>query len=139
MGKQILKYEPDLDFVLIAITVPLKDYQFCFKLNKQLDIRFDRIEELSLQHYPDEYQTFFNRYYYHISQSETDFYLLSNKGTEGFLIPEMNKADFFILIRNYIDNESLEVFISAINKISEVQMAVEVDPKKLKSKENLIF
>lgn len=139
MSKLTLKYEPDLDFVLVAITAPLKDYRFCYKLNKQLNFQFYRLEELSLQNYSDEYQIYFTRYHYHLSQSETDFYLLVNKGTEGFLIPEMNKVDFFILIKDYIDNESLEQFITGINKIPEVQVAVEVDPKKLKSKENLIF
>jgi hypothetical protein len=139
LSKLTLKYEPDLDFVLIAVTAPLKDYRFCYKLNKYLNIQFYRLDELSLQSYSDEYQIYFSRYHYHLSQSETDFYLLANKGTEGFLIPEMNKVDFFILIKNFIDNESLDLFINGINKIPEVQVAAEVDPKKLKSKENLIF
>jgi len=139
LSKLTLKYEPDLDFVLIAITAPLKDYRFCYKLNTQLNIQFYRLEELSLQNYSDEYQIYFTRYHYNLSQSETDFYLLANKGSEGFLIPEMNKVDFFILIKNYIDNENLAQFIAGINKIPEVLVAIEVDPKKLKSKENLIF
>ena len=139
LSKLTLKYEPDLDFVLIAITAPLKDYRFCYKLNKQLNIQFYRLEELSLQNYADEYQIYFTRYHYYLSQSETDFYLLVNKGSEGFLIPEMNKVDFFILIKNYIDKESLGQFITGIKNIPEVQVAVEVDPKRLKSKENLIF
>jgi hypothetical protein len=140
LGKLTLKYKPDLDFVLIAITAPLKDYRFCFKLNKQLNIQFYRLDELSLHTYPDEPLSYFSRYHYHLAESETDFYLLVNKGSEGFLIPEMNNVDFFILIKNYIDNnESLEQFISGINKIPEVQVAVEVDPRKLKSNENLIF
>jgi hypothetical protein len=139
LSKLTLKYEPDLDFILVAITAPLKDYRFCFKLNRQLNIQFDRTEELSLQYFSDDRYIHFTRYHYYLSQTETDFYLIANKGTEGFLIPEMNNVDFFILIRNYIDNESLEQFITGINKIPEVQVAVEVDPKKLKSKENLIF
>lgn len=139
LSKLTLKYEPDLDFTLVAITAPLKDYRFCYKLNKQLNVQFDRIEELTLQFYSGDYQAQFTRYHYFLVQSETDYYLIANKGTEGFLIPEMNNVDFFILIRNYIDNESLEQLIAGINKIPEVQVAVEVDPKKLKSKENLIF
>ncbi len=139
MTKLTLKYEPDLNFVLIAITVPLKDYRFCYALNKQLNIRFDRIDELSLKNYPNEELVYFTRYFCNVAESETDYYLLANKGTEGFLIPEMKKVDFFILIRNYIDDDSLEYLISRINKIPEVLVATEVDPKKLKSKENLIF
>ena len=72
-------------------------------------------------------------------QTETELYIISNKGTEGFLVPEMKKVDFFLLIRNYIDDDDLKLIISKLNKVPEVLVAVEVDPKKLKSKENLIF
>jgi hypothetical protein len=51
----------------------------------------------------------------------------------------MKKVDFFLLIRNYIDDDDLKLIISKLNKVPEVLVAVEVDPKKLKSKENLIF
>ncbi len=48
LNKLTLKYEPDLDFVLIAITAPLKDYRLCFRINRQLSIDFRRIDELAL-------------------------------------------------------------------------------------------
>jgi hypothetical protein len=51
----------------------------------------------------------------------------------------MKKVDFFLLIQNYIDSEDLKRIIYGLNKIPEVLVAAEVDPKKLKSKENLIF
>ncbi|WP_369410211.1 IPExxxVDY family protein [Hufsiella ginkgonis] len=139
LNKLILRYEPDLDFVLIAITAPLKDYRLCFKVNKQLRIQFARIDELSLQQANISEVSWFTRYNYFVAETETDYYLIANKGTEGFLVPEMKTADFFILIRSYIDVEELSALISALNKIPEVLVAAEVDPKRLKSKENLIF
>jgi hypothetical protein len=72
-------------------------------------------------------------------EADTELYIIANKGFEGFLVPEMKKADFFILIRNYIDLADLKQLISQLNKIPEILVAIEVDPKKLKSKENLIF
>jgi len=72
-------------------------------------------------------------------ESETELYVLANKGTEGFLVPEMKKVDFLLLIQNYIHTEDLKEIINGLNKIPEVLVAMEVDPKKLKSKENLIF
>lgn len=139
MNKLTLKYELEYDFVLIAITAPLKDYRLCYKINKQLLIEFYRTDELSLQYAISEQPAFFSKFHYRMAETETDFHLLSNKGTEGLLIPEMKNADFFILIQNYIDKDDLNHFITGLNKIPEVLVAVEVDPKKLKSKENLIF
>ena len=139
MNKTTLKFELDLDFVLIAITSQLKDYMFCYKINKQLGIDFAKIKDLEMLFSADEELFHFSRYFYLAPESGNEFYILANKGTEGFLVPEMNKVDFFLLIRNYIDREDLRGIISGLNKITEVLVAAEVDPKKLKSKENLIF
>jgi len=78
-------------------------------------------------------------YYYFLPETETDFYLLANKGDSGYLIPEMKTVDYFIIIRNYISQEDIDAIIDGANKLQEVQVAIEVDPKRLKSKENLIF
>ena len=51
----------------------------------------------------------------------------------------MRKADYFLLIRNYIDENDLDNLISALNKIPEIVAAVKIDPKKIKSRENLLF
>lgn len=81
----------------------------------------------------------FNRYGYFPENQETEFYIVSNKGPEGILIPEMNGVDYFLLIKNFIDDEDLELWLKQIKQIPDVIAAVEVEPKKLKSKENLIF
>ncbi len=135
----VLKYEPDLDFVLIAITAPLKDYRLCFKVNKQLHVQFYRVDELSLVLNGNGEAAYFSMFRYSVQETETDYYLVANKGTEGFLIPEMKTADYFMVIHNYLDADDKEMLIGGLNRIPEVLVAAEVDPKKLKSKENLIF
>lgn len=139
MNRTTLKFELDLDFVLLAITSQLKDYMFCFKINKQLATDFCKVTDLELPFNAGDENFYFSRYFYLMPQTETELYIISNKGTEGFLVPEMKKVDFFLLIRNYIDDDDLKLIISKLNKVPEVLVAVEVDPKKLKSKENLIF
>lgn len=139
MNKTTLKFELDLDFVLVAITAQLKDYMFCFKINKQLGTDFCKVTDLELLFKADQDLFYFSRYFYLMPETETECYIIANKGTEGFLVPEMKKVDFFLLIKNYIDEEDLKRIISGINKIPEVLVAAEVEPPKLKSKENLIF
>lgn len=139
MNKLILKSELDLDFILIAITSVLKDYRMCFKINKQLQFQFYRTDELSLSKTDSKPPTLFSTYQYQLEQSETDMYLIANKGSDAFLVPEMKQADFFILIKNYIDDEDLQQLLINLNKIPDVSVAIQVNPKKLKSKENLIF
>jgi hypothetical protein len=51
----------------------------------------------------------------------------------------MRKADYFLMIRNYIDDTDLEQLITGLNRIPEIVAAVKIDPKKIKSRENLLF
>jgi hypothetical protein len=139
LNRTTLKYEIDLDFVLLAITAPLKDYRLCFFTNRELHLDLSRREDHEIFFHNSDKPFYFSRYSYTQPHTETEFTLLANKGSEGFLIPEMKTVDFFLLIHNYIDPDELRTLISGFNRIAGVQVAVEVNPRKLKSKENLII
>ncbi|TWR28309.1 IPExxxVDY family protein [Mucilaginibacter achroorhodeus] len=139
MNRKILKFEIDLDFVLIAITTSLKDYRICYYINKCLNFNFTRVDDLKLDSGNYGNEMLFSFYNYSWENTETDFYFIGNKGTEGYLVPEMREADYFLMIKNYIDDEDLENIISCLNKIPEIVAAVKIDPKKIKSRENLLF
>ena len=139
LNRKFLKFEIDLDFVLIAVTTSLKDYRICYLINKFLNFNFVKIPDLEVDIYRDSGIIFFSLYHYNWEASETDFYFIANKGSDGYLIPEMKKADFFLLIKNYIDESDLDTLISTLNKIPEIMAAVKIDPKKVKSRENLLF
>jgi hypothetical protein len=139
LNRKTLKFEIDLDFVLIAITTSLKDYRACHLINKYLNFNFIKSPDLELDILQGEGLVFFSLYQYHWEASETDFYFITNKGSGGYLVPEMKKADYFLMIKNYIDEDDLEKLISKLNKIPEIVAAVKIDPKKIKSRENLLF
>lgn len=139
MNKTYLKLSLDLDFVLIAITASLKDYTLCHKINTSLNFGFEKIEDHEVYFNIDEAPLSFSKYYFFVEQGEIEYYIISNRNAEGFLIPEMNKVDFFMIIHQYIDREDLNFIISGLNKLSDIQVAAQIDPLKLKSKENLVM
>ena len=140
MNRKILKFEIDLDFILIAVTASLKDYRACYLINKQLNFNFVRVPDLSVDNLNgSNNRSYFSLFSCNWEASETDFYFIANKGTEGYLVPEMRKADYFLLIKNYIDETDLENLISSLNRIPEIVTAIKIDPKKIKSRENLLF
>ena len=139
LNRKFLKFEIDLDFVLIAVTTSLKDYRICYLINKSLNFNFVKINDLSVEISPGSTPVLFSLYLYSWESTETDFYFIANKGSDGYLIPEMKKADYFLLIKNYIDENDLDSLISNLNKIPEVVTAIKIDPKKIKSRENLLF
>jgi len=140
LNKKLLKLEIDLDFVLIAITAPLRDYRVAYLINKHLHFNFVRINDHEVQIYPTSAEpvpfAMFNDFW---EASESDFYLIANRGTDGMLIPEMREADYFLMIKNYIDDYDLAEIINGLNRIPEIVAAIKIDPKRIKSKENLLF
>jgi len=139
LNRKILKFEIDLDFVLIAVTTSLKDYRICYLINKYLNYNFVKADDLEVEMGQNPEPVLFSKYTYHWETTETDFYFIANKGSEGYLIPEMRKTDYFLMIKNYIDEADVENITSALNKIPEIVAAVKIEPKKIKSRENLLF
>ncbi|MET3503825.1 hypothetical protein ABIC45_005463 [Mucilaginibacter rubeus] len=139
MNRKFLKFEIDFDFVLIAVTSSLKDYRVCFLINKYLNFNFVKTDDLEVDIYPGSEPVLFSLYRYSWETTETDFFFIGNKGSDGYLVPEIKSADYFLMIRNYIDDNELDTIISSLNKIPEIVAAVKIDPKKIKSRENLLF
>ena len=139
LSRKFLKFEIDLDFVLIAVTTSLKDYRVCYLINKALSFNLVKNPDLKVDINHGTEPVLFSIYHYNWEATETDFYFIANKGSDGYLIPEMRKADYFLLIKNYIDENDLDNLVSALNKVPEIVAAVKIDPKKIKSRENLLF
>jgi hypothetical protein len=139
LNRKFLKFEIDFDFVLIAITTSLKDYRVCYLINKSLNFNFIRTDDLSVDIYQGAEPVLFSLFHYQWETTETDFYFIGNKGSDGYLVPEIKSADYFLMIRNYIDDDDLDNLITTINRIPEIVAAVKIDPKKIKSRENLLF
>jgi hypothetical protein len=139
LNKITLKYEIDLNFILIAITCPLKDYRLCYYINKlaSLDLRKTEDHETWVG---DNTSLYFPKYSYINTTEETEFYLIGNKGRDtGYLLPELRGSDYFLIIKEFIDDIDLKAFYKALNEIPYIVVATEIDPQKLKSKENLVF
>jgi len=139
LNRKFLKFEIDLDFVLIAVTTSLKDYRICYLINKYLKFNFVKIPELAVNLDEGKTKSLFSIYSYYWETTKTDLYFIANKGTEGYLVPEMRKMDYFLLIKNYLSENDSNEIISSLNKIPEIMTAVKIDPKKIKSHENLLF
>ncbi|HMI02832.1 MAG TPA: IPExxxVDY family protein [Pedobacter sp.] len=139
MNKTYLKLSLDLDFVLIAITASMKDYMLCHKINTSLNFNFEKVEDHEVYFNIDEEPLTFSKYFFFVEQGEIEYYILNNRNAEGFLIPEMNKVDFFMIIHQYIDNEDLNFILTGLNKLSDIQVAAQINPAKLRSNQNLIM
>ncbi len=138
MNKTYLKLSLDFDFLLVAITASLKDYVLCHHINTKLNFNFEKTDDHEVYFNIDESPLCFSKYFFYVEEGDNEYFLINNRNPEGFLIPEMNKVDFFMIIRQYIDQEDFSEILVKLNKLPDIQVAAKIDPTKLKSRENLI-
>lgn len=150
-------FEED-NYTLIAIHCSTEDYRLAYLLNTNLNLKLARkLEDLdynymeasfSIYEWDDEenfvtWNLVANTSKKEVEQMASAGSLFSDqKGKRTiskYLIPEQKKVDFFVKIssENYL--KSSKIIISKINAIAEVITAYSVNPKQLKSKNNLIF
>jgi hypothetical protein len=139
LNRKILSFELDLDFILIAITSNLRDYRLCYYINKELNTDFRKISDYCLNLFHGTESLQFSQYCYRIEASETEFYVIANQGAAGYLIPEMAEVNYFILIKNHFDDEDLDNMLHCLKRIREIDAVKQIDPKNIKSNENLLF
>jgi hypothetical protein len=139
LNRKFLKFEIDLDFVLIAVTTSLKDYRICYLINKYLNFNFTKTEDLEAEVNAGEPLATFSQYQYNPKSARSTFYFIANKGSDGYLLPEMRKADYFLMTKNNIDENELDNLVSSLNKVAEIVAAVKIDPKKIKSREKSLI
>ncbi|MVN21245.1 IPExxxVDY family protein [Mucilaginibacter arboris] len=139
MSRKILNFELDLDFILIAITSHLRDYRLCYHINKELNSDFRKISDYCLDLFAGNEPLQFSQYFYKIEASETEFYIICNKSMAGYLIPEMGEVNYFMLVKNHFDQEDLDNTLFRLKHIKDIEAVKQVNPKAIKSNENLLF
>lgn len=131
-----------LDFELIGIVCPMKEYKVGWNLN-QLEI-FHLVKE------DDVKIEFANKKIVRISNlaDETDFssvHLLRNKllvsSVQGnqYLLPDIKQFDYLLKIKNIIDSNWAKYILEEIKNCKAINYAVNIDIEKIRAKENLIF
>lgn len=127
------------DTRLIGIIAPIKNYQFCWQLNKLLGYNFRLNTEIDKQLRKKKRQYFFS-VYQHKENSFLKYYLFHNHCDGEYLLPEFRHMDFLLLIKgDYIEDDKCKSIVALIKSIPAVQMVTELTNEKIKNKEHLVF
>lgn len=138
MSRIVLEVAYDYDFLLIGLVSHSKDYRLCYELNKKFDYSFQKGNDLEIYVNKRRETSVFSFYEYENEDGDC-FYLITNKGSRTYLIPEQKQLDYFLMIKqlsDYIDEKKL---IADLKTIPLLLGAYVINPKGLKSRENLIF
>ena len=139
MARYLLEEDISFNFHLIGISSHYNYYRLCWAINKLLSFKLERSDnEIVIQESKGEDIMVFPTFNFLCPESEVLFELIANRNEQGYLIPEMKQADYFLKMDDFYDESVLEL-IKKLRSITMVNMAFQVDPENLRSKYNLIY
>jgi hypothetical protein len=160
LAKHTLEIEFDFDFVLIGISSHEKDYRFCWRINNELKLNLLKKDPLEIKNKKQKTPSFFSFFWCEEPKLFAEYAVIANasetkrsekmsntlfndlSGADNdsdFLIPEQKQFNYFFVIKGEVETDELDNIIKQIKSIENVQTAVRIDVKTLRSKENLIF
>ena len=128
------------DTRLLGIMAPMKDYLFCWQVNKmlQIDLRMNPDMEMKLIRKNREY--FFPVFEYAEPTTCLVHYMYGNKCDGEYLLPEFKHLDYLWLLKgDWVSDESLQQLSQTLRSVAAVQLVVELPPAKIRNKEHLVF
>jgi hypothetical protein len=127
--KNILKVEPFEDLRVFGIASSNRDYALAWHMNEKLGLNLQRLENLRAS---DEESPGFPFYYYDEGENQNVFSLVSNNSDGTLLLKMPARTDFFLIIRNPLNESRLSAILSIIRSISGILMVYEIDLAKYK-------
>jgi len=138
-SKKKLLIENDYDFFLYGISCSEKAYRLCFALNSKLKTAFSKSKDMEILEKNQSAQLKFQVFAFCNEEMFTDYRLILNKTDNKFLVPEFKQADYLLMVQGGMPFSEKNLILKKLKEISFIQTAFEIDPKKIKSKENFVF
>ncbi|MBK9732096.1 MAG: IPExxxVDY family protein [Chitinophagaceae bacterium] len=136
--KRIVSIEDQFTGVLWGIMAQVKEYQLSWHLNRTLGFDLKRADDMEIIHKKKNRTSLFSFFRYESELDKRQVFVISNKHLGEFLIPEVQQADYFLMIKGEVSGAEEETLFSKIKNIPIVQLIVKLEYHQLKSKHNLL-
>jgi hypothetical protein len=126
------------DSYIVGIVSTLKNYLFCWHIQNHLNIYFATSEDMQINLVKNQRNYSFTVYEYCDPISLDKYQLFTNKNDGEFLLPELQHLDYIWFFKGFNNNlNNFQRIQLQLKNIPGVQMVVEIDKSKIKSKNNL--
>ena len=139
MRKRKLILNNEVEDTVYGLVSSLKDYKLAWKINQLFKIELVRKPELKISFVIGSDIEVTN---YEYRTEIVCLRLIKNRGldsTVSYLIPELSKFDYFIMIDEQDVFMDHSLFLNMLKVVEGIDYALSVDTDKLKSKDNFIF
>ena len=123
----------DVGFSVLGINSHAKPYTFCWNVNKQFNLSFEKVSDQTVGK-----NLFFSRYFCSTTKGD-EYNIVTNLSKEGYLIPDHKNTNYFLVINNKNWKAEKKDFIKKLRKNKEVLLVFEVDVKTNKYTDRFIF
>ncbi|HLY72034.1 MAG TPA: IPExxxVDY family protein [Puia sp.] len=128
------------DARLLGIVAPVKNYQFCWQVNRMLQFNLRINNDIEIQLTKKQRKYFFDVYEYAEPTSSLVHYVYNNHFDGEYLLPEFKHLDFLWLLKgDAVQDGSLQELIKMLKTIHLVQLVTELTNEKIKHKTHLVF
>ena len=137
--KHKLALAMDEDFCLLGVVSDEPDYKLCWRINQNLDMNFEKQEELKLYHRKLDEEQVFSYFSYHDDDALITYRLIRNRAQKGYFLDELKNIDYLIHIQGEIITSRINDFMTSVGALEPVRMCVPSDLGRIKNKERLLL
>jgi len=124
-------YDLTDEYRIIGICSHLKEYKFCWHLNKVLNCNLVKKEDFLFAGKNSEPENH-SIYYFNDHNQHNQIFLLANKSNNSVLLDKVPEADLLMVIKGLFSDKKTEELILSLKKISNVLTVFFVDMSKIK-------
>jgi hypothetical protein len=123
------------EYHMLAIVSHLKDYRLAYHINQKLGSHLKKYDDLAISNGDVQNYTW---YCCHERENNMTVYLIGNSSKGSKLIPSRKEIDFFLLIKNAINAEKVDLILKEIRSIRDVVGAFKQDIASIKDMDVLL-
>ncbi len=136
--KLILKLDNTSEYSMIGISSHLKDYRLSFNINRKLNFKLKKLNDLVIIKGKNNETQKYSLYHYEQPDTQDIFYLMSNNNPNGKLIPSQKQTDYFLLIKDIISDQRKNMIVKTLKAIRNVLMVYEINPNTIKNIDSIL-
>lgn len=123
---------------LIGISSHLRDYRLAYLINQSLGFALEKADDLPAFISKSDKPSLFSCYTYEDCEKQLTYFLLSNAGAEGLLVPSQREAGYFLLMRGLVSLEMETSTVLKLKKVPNVLTVYPIDQNKISNIELLL-
>jgi hypothetical protein len=132
--------ESDIEHLdaFIGISSHLRDYRLAYLINQLLDFTLEKTDDLPVYSSKSAKPFYYSCYTFDDCDRQLKYFLLSNAGSEGLLVPSQKEAGYFLLIRGVMNSGTEAAIVARLKNIPNVLTAYPIDQYNIPNIENLL-